>query len=241
MPYLGGHMQSVFVLGSAVSRDALDFGADTIDVAEYLAHTSLASIGVVPVRDASIRSNIARVAMASRRRMLSNDLDKTTLAILGSTPHDWLLMDFFDERFGLVLSGDSFFSHSPELQQLGVLLDGRAVLSPDSESFLSLWQLGLSRLLSVIEPAKVILNRAYWAERLPDGTNAASIGWIRRNNAVLQRLYDTVDRYWSLKCIDYPPGVIVADPKHRWGAAPYHYVPEFYQHALREIKSLIEK
>lgn len=47
-----------------------------------------------------------------------------------------------------------------------------------------------------------MLNRA---ERFPDGSDASSMGWIKRNNALLQLFYDRVDKYWRLKASTISP------------------------------------
>lgn len=224
-----------------MSRDALEQEPGRFELANYLARTSMASIGLPSVEDDGVRRNVAGIASPFQRRMLVNDLDKTTLDVVKATPHDVLLLDFVDERFSLVLSGRSAFSLSGELEKSGVGTEGRVALAPDSESFLALWVAGLGRLLSEVDPSRVILNRAYWAERFPDGTDASSRGWIQRNNAVLQRLYDEVDKHWSLKKIDYPRELIVADPGHKWGVAPYHYTVAFYAHTLAMLGRMLEQ
>ena len=230
----------VFILGSGVSMDALEQGPGRFEVVNYLSRTSMASIGMPRVEDDEVRRKVAGIASPLQQRMLLNDLDKTTTSLIKATPHDILLLDFVDERFNLLLSGRSLFSLSGELEKSGVETEGRVVVTPDSDSFLSLWLAGLGRLLSEVDPAKVVLNRAYWAEHFPDGSDASSRGWIQRNNAVLQRLYDAVDKYWSLRRIDYPREILVADPGHKWGVAPYHYTGAFYAHTLAVLDQIVK-
>lgn len=224
----------VFVIGG-VSREAITAVPGRFELASYVARTSMASIGTSPVSDREVREKVAGLSNPFQRRMISNDLDKSTLQLIRSVPHDILLIDFIDERFNLALAGDTLFSLSGELEGSGFGIGQRAVVAPESETFLSLWMAGISRLLASVDQRKVVVNRIYWAERFPDGKPSASRGWVRRNNALLQRLYDTVDRYWSLKHIDYPPGVLIADPNHRWGVAPYHFAAPFHRHAVEEL------
>ncbi|QNP41427.1 DUF6270 domain-containing protein [Lysobacter solisilvae (ex Woo and Kim 2020)] len=230
----------IFILGSCVSRDALEQELGRFELVNYLARTSMASVGMPKVEDDEVRHKVAGIASPFQRRMLLNDLDKTTISLIKATPHDILLIDFVDERFNLLLSGRSLFSLSGELEKSGFEIEGRVALAPDSDSFLSLWLAGLGRLLSEVDPAKVVLNRAYWAERFPDGSDASSRGWIQRNNAVLQRLYDAVDKHWSLKRIDYPREIVLADPRHKWGVAPYHYTEAFYTHTLTMLDQIVK-
>lgn len=231
-------MRTVFILGSCVSRDALEIESDAFKIVSYLARTSMASIGMGAVEDSDVRDKVATLPSDFQRRMALNDLDKTTSAIISDTPHDILLLDFVDERFNLVLTGSTLYSLSGELEKSGLDVEGKTLLTPESESFLSLWAMGLERLLSSIDRTKVVLNRTYWAEHNFDGSEASSMGWIKRNNAILQRLYDAAEKSWHLPSIHYPPEIILADPGHRWGKAPYHYTETLYLHAIQELKRL---
>jgi len=216
----------------------MEAATDDFEIVSYIARTSLASIGMGAIEDREIRSKVEALASPFQKRMLMNDLDKTTASLIADTPHDMLLLDFVDERFNLVLSGQTLFSFSGELEKSGLDVTGRQLVAPESGTFLALWTAGLDRLFSSIDLSKVVLNRVLWAERFPDGTDVSSMGWIKRSNAHLLRLYETVDKYWKVRCINYPAELIVADPKHRWGIAPYHYVDVLYQHAINELRKI---
>lgn len=230
--------QRVFILGSCVSRDALEQVPNVFELAAYLARTSIASIGLPPVDDSHVRRVLTELPSAFQRRMLANDLDKETLATIARTPHDVLLIDFIDERFDLVLSGDSIFSLSGELAQTGFDPGQRERLSPGSEAFLARWIAGFERLLAAVDPTTIVLNKAYWAERFPDGTDASSLRWIRSSNAFLQQLYDSIEARWTLQSIRYPEELVRADPAHKWGKAPYHFAYPFYEHTIQALQKL---
>lgn len=83
-----------------------------------------------------------------------------------------------------------------------------------------------------------MLNKAYWAECFPDGTDASSLRWIRSSNAFLQQLYDAVEARWMLRTIAYPKDLVLADPAHKWGKAPYHYAQPFYEHTIHSLQAL---
>ncbi|KAF1726181.1 hypothetical protein CSC78_05835 [Pseudoxanthomonas japonensis] len=231
-------MPKIFIFGSCVSRDALEQVPDSFELAGYLARTSMASVGMPPVDDADARAKVAALPSPFQRRMAINDFDKSTLSVISSTPHDLLLIDFIDERFNLISTGASFFSHSGELQHAGLDPGERAVIAPGSDEFLALWLAGFERFVAAVDIATVVLNRAYWAEQFPDGSDASSLRWIRSSNAILQQLYDAVEARWSLRTIYYPKASVLADPEHRWGKAPYHYSQSFYEHAIRSLKVL---
>lgn len=228
----------LFILGSCVSRDMLDSVPDQFELVSYLARTSMASIGMPPVDDREAREAVGRLASPFQQRMLFNDLDKTTLQKITETEHDILLVDFVDERFKLVLVDVTCFSLSSELEKSGFSPGDRVALEPDSEAFLDLWMAGMRRLIAAVGTKKLVLNKAFWAERLPDGQEAPYIGWVRRNNALLLRLYECVERHWHLRSIDYPPELLVSDPHHRWGSAPYHFGEAFYQYGVTQLKRM---
>ena len=246
----------VFILGSCVSRDMIQYFPGEFAFTDYFARTSIASIGLPAVVDREARAAIASLSSAFQRRMLDNDFDKTTLRRIAGAEHDILLLDLIDERFSLVRakgaglsrlvpSRRSWFTFSDELKNGGFQPGNRQVLAPDADEFLPLWTAGFEKLLASVDRDKVVLNRTFWAERFVDGTEPAkrewiekNKGWIRRNNALLQRLYDTIEARWSLKTIHYAPELLVADPGHRWGTAPYHYATPFYRHTADALHAL---
>lgn len=227
----------VFILGSCVSRDALEFtGNGVLSIAAYLARTSMASIGMPAVKDTEVRQAVAGLTSSFQRRMLLNDLDKSTLLFLSETSYDVLLLDFIDERFNLVRDGSTVFSLSGELQNSGFKPQESRLVPPGSDTFLELWLTGLGRLLANVDEAKIIVNRAYWAESFPDGNPVSSMSWIRNNNALLARMYTALTAaHPALQYVDYPADSIVANPAHRWGVAPYHYTNTFYSHTVAEL------
>jgi Family of unknown function (DUF6270) len=235
------HKKRVFILGSCVSRDAFD----AIDVGEryelagYLARTSIASIGMPEVAEQVVVAIGNSMQSAFQRRMFENDIRKATLKEISSTPHDILLLDFVDERFKLGLTGHTLFSLSGEVEKTGFTLGERAFLEPGSDSFMELWEAGLDQFLTRVDVTKVIVNRIFWAERLPDGKEISNLGWIRRNNAILQKFYSVIERNWQLRTIRYPEDLLMADPGHRWGLAPYHFAGGVYSHTLAELGRLI--
>lgn len=231
-------MQRVFILGSCVSRDALEYASEDFEIVSYLARTSVASIGLSPVDDTEVREIVERLPSAFQRRMLVNDLDKTTLSVIAGIEHDVVLLDFIDERFDLIIAGDSLFSLSGELKNGGFEPGEREVIKPGGEEFLVHWIAGLERFLAAVDPATLVLNKAYWAEAFPDGSDASSLGWIRNNNAFLKQLYDALEARWTLPTITYPESVVLADPDHKWGRAPYHYVKPFYEHTIQSLQAL---
>ncbi|WP_296250157.1 DUF6270 domain-containing protein [uncultured Stenotrophomonas sp.] len=229
----------VFVLGSCVSRDALELVSAEFEIVAYIARTSMASIGVPPVCEAPVRGLADRLPSAFQRKMLLNDLNKSTLSAITETEHDLLLLDFIDERFDLVCCDDTMFSLTGELQHAGLEVEDSELILAGSDIFFSHWTAGFERFLDKVEhPERIVLNKAYWAEYFPDGTVVSSQQWIRKSNLFLQKLYDIVDARISLATICYPGNLVLADPAHKWGKAPYHYAQCFYEHTVGSLRAI---
>jgi hypothetical protein len=228
----------VFILGSVVSRDTLDVSPEEFRVAGYLARTSMAGIGLPAVGLPGVRESILGTLGPEQQRMIFNDFDKETLRHIGKVESDVVLLDFIEERFDLCLTENSLFSNTSELRRVMQGNMPHPTLKSGSDSFFSLWLAGFERLMTELDGKHVVLNRVFWAEKFPDGEDAGSRGWILHNNAVLQRLYELVDRYWTIPVIDYPRDIWIADPDHRWGRAPYHYTSSVYAHGAGALKRL---
>ena len=228
----------IFILGSVVSRDMLDASPAHFNVAGYLARTSMTGVGLPMVSMPGIREDVYRMSSPELRRMTFNDLDKGTLSSIAAAKFDAVLLDFVEERFDLCMSTDSLFSYTSELKQVISKEISLDFLKPGSETFIALWLSGFERLMSALNGKLVVLNRVFWAEKFPNGEAVASQGWIRYNNALLQRLYELVDKYWAIPSIDYPATRWVADLGHRWGKAPYHYTAPVYAHGAGELQRI---
>jgi len=228
----------IFILGSVVSRDMLDASSGQFDVAGYLARTSMTGVGLPMVGMRGIRDGVYGMSNPELRRMTFNDLDKGTLSNIAAAKFDAVLLDFVEERFDLCMAQDSLFSYTSELKQVISKEISLDFLKPGSEAFIALWLSGFERLMSALDGRLVILNRVFWAEKFPNGEAVASRGWIHYNNALLQRLYELVDRYWAIPIIDYPTTHWVADLEHRWGKAPYHYTAPVYAHGAGELQRI---
>lgn len=228
----------VFILGSCVSRDGLVTAQDAFELTQYIARTSLASFGAKSVSDKVPYELMRAMPSPFQQRMLLNDLEKGTAGHLHDDQHDLLLLDFVDERFMLVMADSTFYSLSGELEKAGFDRESRTLLAPGSDEFMALWIQGLDRLIASVDCNRVVLNRVYWAEQMPDGSVVSSLGWIRRNNDLLKRLYEAVDVRWRPHCIEYPEKLLCADPDHRWGVAPYHYTAGLYQYMTAELQRI---
>lgn len=62
--------------------------------------------------------------------------------------------------------------------------------------------------------------------------------FITNVNNFLSFIYGVVERdIPSDNFIEYPDSVLIANPNHRWGLSPYHFVDEFYKFQLDKLSS----
>jgi hypothetical protein len=90
-------------------------------------------------------------------------------------------------------------------------------------------------------PARpVLIHRAFWAALDTAGKPVSDLRRTRRNNAWLERAYDLLEAALgdrALPPVEVDASLRVADPGHRWGIGPYHYVDEYYT----ELAGLVRK
>lgn len=85
---------------------------------------------------------------------------------------------------------------------------------------------------------KAILLKAPWALVAKDSTLArGSFNLMPAEaNALYERYYEVLENL-GVKTVEPDPATLIGDPDHVWGAAPFHYVPEFYQSILDGIEA----
>lgn len=238
------HKKRVFVLGSCVTRDAFELAEskNRFELVGYLARTSFAST----FHDKKIYGmDLSPITSSFQRRMVENDLLKTTTEIINNTAFDYIIVDFIDERFDL-LQKDSgeVFTLSSELTNNVSYQTGYTVPS-GSEEFFELWKRGWQGFINLAEKNKfidkIIVNKVFWAN--VDENNEAIVekqfqGWIDKNNKWLEKLYGHIEKEGKVRIIDYSNDSFIADRSHKWGVAPFHYCQQFYLKFLGKILSL---
>lgn len=232
----------VFIFGSCVSRDILNYQNDEMELVGYFARSSFASaFSSLPIEDIYTKS----LSSDFQRRIVSTDLNKSLEENIRSASFDLLLIDFIDERFNLFM-----FEHggictiSNELRSTGFAPEreaGQVIPSGDDE-FFELWESGWTRFLSVVDSigcrGKVRVNRALWATTTSSGKGfpTYSANYILSANKFLERLYARAKNdLMGWQFIEPSASHFVAAEEHRWGLSPFHYIDAYYADALERI------
>lgn len=227
--------QRVFILGSHVTRDALLDGVDQFEVVNHVGRASLVSMFWARPAPAEAIVQIAEHSTPSRQRNLLNDLCKTTVTSLTTAAFDWLVIDLIDERFPLIPMGPSLVTCTGDLMACGIERDESKLLAVENEARMRLWEMAVEVLFEHVPAEKIVVNRVYWAGRNVDGTVVVSAEVVDRQNRLLARMYDHLERRGAGNVIEYPDEFRLADPLHPWGSSPFHLSPAFYRHTLEQL------
>jgi hypothetical protein len=231
-------MKRVFIYGSCASRDAFELDINgQFEVIDYYARSSIASaLSDKPAKDFYSYKLKSRF----QQRQVSRDFAKTLPDAL-SKDFDILLMDFVDERFGLFQFSDgSLVTVSAELNSLKIFSQnlGRRIDPAGSEK-MRMWQRGWLRMVEHLSEKEqlsaVRVNCVYWASTgLP--VHESIRDTINEN---LDRMYDYCRLHLSpAQFLNYDQELMIADPEHKWGYAPFHYTKALYEETLMQLKSL---
>ncbi|AFQ49148.1 DUF6270 domain-containing protein [Burkholderia cepacia] len=230
----------LLILGTCVSRDALEYVSDdSIELLDYYARSSLASLNAVPFSD-DIPRCVSDIPSSFGRRVVERDLTKRFFrdALVDET--DIVLVDLIDERFDLWVDDPTgrCCTLSDEIVRAGFAQEykrGRTVRSGGTE-FWDRWCEGWTRFLSYASDKglkrNIAINKVFWGERTRGGRQ---FNWgVAESNVLLGRMYDYIARDLAqTQFLEYSPELLVGDDNHRWGVSPFHYVPDLYRETIR--------
>ena len=232
----------LLILGTCVSRDALEYVSDgSIELSDYYARSSLASLNAVPFFD-DIPRCVSDIPSSFGRRVVERDLTKRFFrdALVDET--DVVLVDLIDERFDLWVDDPTgrCCTLSYEIVRAGFAQEykrGRTVRSGGAE-FWDRWREGWTRFLSYVSDKglkrNIAINKVFWGERTLAGRQ---FSWgVAENNALLGRMYDYIARDLAeAQFLTYSTDLLVGDDNHRWGVSPFHFIPELYRETIRQL------
>lgn len=234
----------ITVYGSCVARDSVALaGGGQSAVISYTARQSLLSSG----RDASERyPEGATTAHRFRRRMLQADFAGDLLDKLSdfSSVTDVLLWDLADERDGVMVFDDGgivtrSFDLISEPDVWVAAENGRHIDFGTDEHFV-LWAARAAEFAGRLKALDLfdstIVLRIPWAFVTSDGELApGSMGKTPAEaNALYERYYDHLESL-GFSFVRVDPEILMADPEHRWGLAPFHYTRGVYESVMDQV------
>ena len=132
----------------------------------------------------------------------------------------------------------STITESAELKATGFPIDPAASYEPWTETGWARRAAGIKALTALVDPHRIVVNKAYWAYEDSNGVAFPYTAWIDKNNGLLDRLYTEIGKTPGVRFITYPEGVLVADAAHKWGVMPYHFTNATNQHFLASLDNI---
>ncbi|WP_347757588.1 DUF6270 domain-containing protein [Agrococcus sp. ProA11] len=237
----------MLVYGSCVARDTIEFApTDAVDLRGYIARQSLLSVG----SNASDHlPELTDISSAFQSRMIEADFSGGLLDRLRTlaAETDVLLWDLADERHGVHRFADgSIVTRSIDtikVPSVAARLDEAEHLAFGSDEHFALWRTQLDAFVASLRELalfdRTVVLEVPWAVRTTEGKPSPWSMGVRASDANqrFRRYYDEL-RTHGFRMITLPEELVLADPGHRWGLAPFHYSPEVYREVLRQLREV---
>ena len=241
-------MLKIAIVGSCITRDLWPIHGGGAEHLLYICRTGLPSLFAAPVEGFVPARRLPGDLHQHEHNALVADLQKTALARLVAFQPTHMIFDFIDERFDLLSVRGALATRSAELLRSGYLsktpLRSGQKIPRLSGACDRLWLDAAGAFAGLIRGTELrravpILHSARWAshQRLATGRTsllrdveimngeaadiAAYNGLLARQEAAFLDLMPPMHR------ID-AEAFRLADPNHRWGLSPFHYIPEYY-------------
>lgn len=229
----------VFVYGSCVTRDALNYdGAPKLGA--YFSRTPI--ISAFGRRPASLPADmdVEQVPSAFQRRMVVNDAEKRLIPALKSLDETGIvILDLVNERIPVARIGSGFLACSSEAVRAGLHPGRHTRLTIGGPKFMDHWIPAAERLVQSLSGRRVILNKAFGAYRDESGRDIRSLFPVEFHNKCLGPMYEILEDRLDCEVIEYPTELLIANTQHRWGLTPFHYTDPLYDHFIRTFDEIV--
>jgi hypothetical protein len=237
------------IIGSCVTRDAFTASL-SMSVAYYRARTSplsqLAQCRQLDLLPPDGNGNFLAKCIAA-------DFRKDILAEIEKVQPDFIVLDFIDERFNLLMRDDEIVVQSDDMVKLGLhkrLLERRFLTierNAQLENTARAYETYVRLLTQIVPEDRIILHRAPNLETYINTSGDT----VRFENSYQEKVLfrnTLMDSCIAAARISAPEAHVVdvssemrADENNRWGLSGFHYEPEYYKRfraALRQIAGL---
>lgn len=234
-------MPAITIVGSCVTRDACEPN-EKLSLNFYAARSSFGSAfseGGFPLPLEQLDPD-RKIVSNWQRSMIEIDLNKRLPGMIRSlTPGSTVVIDFIDERFGLLLQGGLIATYSSVLQpafSAERLKEFELVVSNTNRHF-EIWQKGFQKFVEYANSRslRVLVNNCRWAHQTVSGTpSLREMTLVRSSNEYLDRLYCVASKL-NLTLLHSADQEFIAADSHRWGTAPFHYCKDTTAHIRKLI------
>lgn len=235
----------IVVYGSCVSRDALEYANFDCELIQYIARTSLATQQSIPALKNDL---LDKLTSQFQRNMMRVDMEKTLFSLLNANDFDLLFLDLIDERFSIGLFGAGRLTLTNEFLSVVPKNLEYTEWNRFSDEKYEAWCRGFNEMMFLVRQKEtkptVVLNRVYFSGysgvTKGDAVECPSFmpTEITRNNSFLNRMYEYVEsNFKDVKILEYSNSLFVANPNHKWGLAPFHYIDELYIETITKLSA----
>lgn len=246
-------MVKIDIFGSCVSRDVFYLCHESsLKVGTYIARTSLFSLFYTP-----LAYNDVNIDFSSnfQKRMVENDMFKTTFSKLKLSDSSYILVDFVDSvRFRLAKIGNTYVTYSSEFEKgtnskkfpLFTINNDNSFDGKDLSFFMMKF---CTELKKIYAENRIILHRVRWCDHCRKTITGEIVGFsvqkLEENKIYNHRIMcfeELFLKYCSQsKVLDLNNQNFVADENHVGGLLPVHYENGYYETAARELENLISE
>lgn len=231
------------IFGSCVSRDPFDRPATKLEINDYFARSSFASLSGAPF---SGELNLESIQSNFQRRMIQRDAQKTIIQEFKKNEFDLLLIDLIDDRFDLLILPDGqTITLSAELRKTikeQQITPKAKTLKAFSKDYLDLWRIGYKKFIEVIKEnksiGKIYINAASWAPIDDRGNqfDERTSTLINEANRYLELAYKIISQDIPEHQFIFPQkDFLIADSMHKWGRTPFHLISRFEDNLIKEL------
>jgi hypothetical protein len=239
----------VAILGSCVTRDLFEFqksALDNFEICFYMARSSVISYMAMPSTDPRVR--ILGEGFEDKRARY--DLCKDHWAELERSRPDIILVDFIDERIGLIQHNGSIFSASGPMikafERANIEFEIKRPWSTEMKT-LREWAIPafLEKASSICQ--NIFVHKAVWATTYRDKKNDV----VSFENSEFSKLIDLNNEILNNMIVpleDSPTAVeqigglesgLMAGGDHKWAFCPYHYTSAYYKTVAKQLLARI--
>ncbi|NYI66461.1 DUF6270 domain-containing protein [Spelaeicoccus albus] len=229
---------NISIVGSCVTRDSAEFRRSEFGEIDYFARTSWISQGSVawpgPVDTFNVNPPLYG-------RFMRLDAYKTLSDAFRRSKPDILYLDLVDERLAVHRVGNGWFTESEQWDRCGF---GRMIRDCSDEIlqygtarrhklFAKLFAREFGDILKRLPTMPIVLHKAWLTDQSVNGDTAFTArvrDFVNSVNGGLRIDYAMIEKRFGdrITTIEADHANLLADPDQRWGLAPFHYVPEYY-------------
>ncbi|MCM3443783.1 DUF6270 domain-containing protein [Metabacillus halosaccharovorans] len=243
-------MVTIDILGSCVTRDSFGLVKHNYKLNSYFPRSSLVSLYSKPVE---IKKEDIVIKSQYQQKLIFQDMTKQFPRYIKETESDVLIIDFIDERLGLLKINDTYITKSHEVNNSNVRKLFQTVPLNVDQHFMQMWKNSAMKLIEDINSRSykhIIIHKSYWKKTYinKDGEKCMfnekeRLEKIKFNNRMLAEMYSFIEENLPyVKTIE--PDEFSADESHQWGLTPFHYELEYYKYFIKkldEITNIVEK